>query len=65
VDFAMWRCANLHIKDVHMDRKQLHIRQGKGRKDRYVPLCDLRIRGIQIYLSGDLPFCCPKKGNHR
>lgn len=46
---------NLHIKDVDMDRKQLHIRQGKGRKDRYVLLGDLRIRGMQIYLAAERP----------
>jgi len=46
---------NLHVKDVDMDRKQLHIRQGKGRKDRYVPLCDLLIRGIRIYLAAEHP----------
>lgn len=46
---------NLHIKDVDMDREQLHIRQGKGRKDRYVPLCGLLVRGIQIYLGAERP----------
>jgi site-specific recombinase XerD len=46
---------NLHIKDVDMDRKQLHIRQGKGRKDRYVPLCDLPILGIRICLAAEHP----------
>ena len=34
----------LYIKDADLERKQLHIRQGKGRKDRYVPLCDLLVR---------------------
>ena len=33
----------------------LHVRQGKGRKDRYVPLCDLLVRGIRRYLSAEKP----------
>ncbi|WP_339840494.1 tyrosine-type recombinase/integrase [uncultured Maribacter sp.] len=45
----------LHIKDVDTDRLQLHIRQGKGRKDRYVPLCSLLVRGIRIYLAAERP----------
>lgn len=46
---------NLQIKDVDMDRKMLHIRQGKGRKDRYVPLCALLIRGVKKYLGAERP----------
>ncbi|MFN8250874.1 MAG: tyrosine-type recombinase/integrase [Ferruginibacter sp.] len=35
------RCAevrNIKISDIDFDRAQLHVRQGKGRKDRYVPM---------------------------
>ena len=32
---------NVKIADVDLYRKQLHIRQGKGRKDRYVPLSNI------------------------
>ena len=46
---------NLHIEDVDMDRKQLHIRQGKGRKDRYVPLCDLLVRGVRKHRASERP----------
>ncbi|MFS4418791.1 tyrosine-type recombinase/integrase, partial [Maribacter sp. 2307ULW6-5] len=56
---------NLHIRDVDMDRKRLHIRQGKGRKDRYVPLCDLLIRGIRIYLAAERPVQWLFNGNDR
>lgn len=56
---------NLYIKDVDMDRKQLHIRQGKGRKDRYVPLCGLLVRGIQIYLSAERPIQWLFNGNDK
>lgn len=55
---------NLYIKDLGMDRKQLHIRQGKGRKDRYVPLCDLLIRGIQAHLASDHPVQWLFNGNN-
>ncbi|MDX1926841.1 MAG: tyrosine-type recombinase/integrase [Pirellulaceae bacterium] len=29
---------SLHIDDVHVDRQVLFIRQGKGQRDRYVPI---------------------------
>lgn len=46
----------LCTKDIDMDRKQLHIRQGKGRKDRYVPLCDLLVRGVRKHLASEGPL---------
>ncbi len=52
------RCSELRhiqIKDLWMDRMQLHIRQGKGGKDRYVPLCPLLVRGIRKYLASERP----------
>jgi site-specific recombinase XerD len=33
----------------------LHIRQGKGRKDRYVPLSQMQIRGLKKYIAADNP----------
>jgi len=48
-----------------MDRKQLHIRQGKGRKDRYVPLCGLLVRGIGTYLSAEHPIQWLFNGNDK
>jgi len=47
--------CKLKIADIDLDRQTLHIRQGKGRKDRYVPLCDLLIRGIRAHLESDNP----------
>lgn len=47
---------NLHVKDADLDRQMLHIREGKGRKDRYVPLGWLLIRGIQHYLESEKPY---------
>ena len=46
---------NLRIKDVDLDRKMVHIQKGKGRKDRYVPLSDLLVRGIKKYLKAESP----------
>lgn len=46
---------NVKISDLDFDRKMLHVQQGKGRKDRYVPLADLLIRGLKTYLSAEQP----------
>jgi site-specific recombinase XerD len=47
---------NLELKDLDFDRKMLHIRQGKGRKDRYVPLPDILIRGLKKYIDAEKPI---------
>ena len=47
---------NIKIADLDFDRKMLHIKQGKGRKDRYVPLGDLLIKGLKKYLILEKPF---------
>ncbi|MFT6867807.1 MAG: integrase/recombinase XerD [Cyclobacteriaceae bacterium] len=48
--------CNLKITDVDLDRKMVHVRNGKGRKDRYVPLCDMLVRGITTYLKAECPI---------
>ena len=48
------RCAevrSLLIKDVDFERNMIHIRQSKGRKDRYVPIGIHLSRGLKTYLS--------------
>jgi site-specific recombinase XerD len=45
----------LLIKDVDFDRNMIHIRQGKGRKDRYVPLGEHLNRGLKKYLEAEKP----------
>lgn len=45
-----FKLLNVQRKDLDFDRRMLHIRQGKGRKDRYVQLSDLLIRGLKNYL---------------
>lgn len=52
---------NIKLADLDFDRKMLHVRKGKGKKDRYVPLCDLLIKGLKAYLEAESPdhwlFC--------
>jgi site-specific recombinase XerD len=38
---------SLLIKDVDFERNVIHVRQGKGRKDRYVPIGENLCRGIK------------------
>ena len=46
---------NLELSALDFDRKMLHVRQGKGRKDRYIPLGNLLIKGLQKYISSEKP----------
>jgi integrase/recombinase XerD len=46
---------NLALSDLDFDRKALHVKKGKGKKDRYVPLPDLLIRGLKTYISAEGP----------
>ncbi len=45
----------LKISDVDFDRKRVHVRQSKHKKDRYIPLSSLTARGLQQYLSVSNP----------
>src|SRR5690625_7835642 len=46
---------NVQRKDIDLDRKMLHIRQRKGRKDRYVHLSDIIIHRLKKYLLAEKP----------
>lgn len=48
--------CNVEQADIDFDRKQVHVREGKYRKDRYVPLCDLLIRGIKKHIESEAPY---------
>jgi len=37
----------LQVSDIDAERKQVHIRRGKGHKDRFVPLPDLTYHALQ------------------
>src|SRR5215210_5480677 len=48
------RCAEarqLSVADIDLQRGMLHVKHGKGGKDRYVPLGDMLIRGIIKYIE--------------
>lgn len=47
---------NIKLVDIDYERKMLHIREGKGRKDRYVPLGDHLIRGLKTYIDAERPY---------
>lgn len=47
---------NIKLHDVDLDRKMLHIREGKGRKDRYVPIGNMLSRGIKTYMEAERPY---------
>ena len=42
---------SLLISDVDFERKQVHIRLAKGKKDRYVTLSSHAVRGLKKHLS--------------
>lgn len=50
-----FEARNIKLADLDFDRKMLHVQQGKGRKDRYVPLCDMLIRGLKSYIFSENP----------
>ncbi len=46
---------SLKLSDLDFDRSQLHVRNGKGKKDRYVPLSPMLIRGLKSYMEAEQP----------
>ena len=46
---------SLLIKDLDFERNMIHVRQGKGRKDRYVPIGIHLSRGLKSYLQAEHP----------
>lgn len=47
--------ANLKVIDIDSDRMILHIRQGKGRKDRMVPLSSVLLSNLRSYWQSTRP----------
>ena len=45
----------LRISDIDFERKTIHIRQSKYKKDRIVPLSDVMAKGIKKYLAVEKP----------
>jgi integrase/recombinase XerD len=46
---------SIRLKDLDFDRKTLLVFQGKGKKDRYLPLSDHLIRGLKSYIKAEQP----------
>lgn len=46
---------NLKMADLDHDRGMLHVRRGKGKKDRYVPLSPILSRGLKAYIKAEQP----------
>ncbi len=46
---------SVRLCDLDFDRKQLRVVQGKGKKDRYVPLSEHLIRGLRKYIETEKP----------
>ena len=46
---------SVRLQDLDFDRKVLHVKQGKGKKDRLVPLSDHLMRGIKQYVAVENP----------
>jgi len=46
---------SVRLQDMDFDRKQLRVVQGKGKKDRYVPLSEHLIRGLKSYIQAEKP----------
>ncbi len=47
--------VNLHIGNVDLDRGQIHVRQGKNKKDRYISMSSHAVRGIKKHLTLNNP----------
>lgn len=44
---------SLQLKDIDLNRRMLHIRQSKGKKDRYVPIGSVLAAGLQKYIEAE------------
>lgn len=51
-----YELCNLEQKDLDFERKTVFVKKQKGNYDRYVPLCDMLIRGLKKYLSSENPY---------
>lgn len=61
------RCAevrNLRIGDVDLERRMVHVRQGKGGKDRILPLGEMLCRGVKTFLEVTYPQTFLFEGNN-
>lgn len=57
--------CRLRIEDIDSDRMMIHVRQSKGRKDRYVVLSELALQGLRKYFRGERPVTWLFNGKKR
>ena len=60
------RCAEvrtLKVADVDTERAMVHVRQGKGGKDRCLPMGTMLARGIRSYIDAEKPRTYLFEGN--
>lgn len=56
---------NLDIKDIQLERSLVHVRSGKGRKERYVPMSKTVKDDLSLYLNQARPhFYNPSEPTH-
>lgn len=48
--------VNLKLSDIDFERKTIHIRQSKYKKDRIVPLSDVMAIGLRKYIEVEKPY---------
>lgn len=46
---------SLQLKDIDLNRRMLHVRQSKGKKDRYVPMGTILAAGLAKYIEAERP----------
>ena len=51
----MSEVCKLKLNDIDFDRKQIHVRQSKNNKSRYVVLGEFIAKGIKQYIEGAKP----------
>lgn len=61
----MSEAARLKIADIDSERGQIHVRQGKGRKDRYVMLSPVVLGVLREFVRVDRPYDWLFSAGHR
>ncbi len=56
--FLRW-CDQDNISDIHFEKSLLHVRKGKGYKERMVPITKQSLQHLQNYLYDARPYFMP------
>jgi integrase/recombinase XerD len=57
--------CNMKIGDIDFERMSIHVHQGKGKKDRILPLSDFIAKGLHNYISIEKPNVWLFNGKNR